>query len=155
MRTSDVFMVPFSLLWGGFVLFWEALALMGGIWPMAFFGLPFVVMGVHLLVGRFWIDARRRARTIYGVSNERIIIASGVFSRKVKSLNLRTLSDVSLTEKPDGSGTITFGPVHAMTAALAGMSWPGMDASAVACLELIENAREVYEIIRNAQKEDA
>jgi len=71
-------------------------------------GIPFVLVGLYIVVGRFFVDARTRGRTFYGVTSERIIIISGVFSRQTKSLQLRTLSDISLTERADGSGTITF-----------------------------------------------
>jgi hypothetical protein len=32
--------------------------------------------------------------------------------RSIKSLNIETISDVTLTEKSDRSGTITLGPSH-------------------------------------------
>jgi hypothetical protein len=62
------------------------------------FGVPFIIMGLYFVVGRFFADAWMRERTFYGIANERIIIVSGLFSRRTKSLNLRTLSDISLTE---------------------------------------------------------
>jgi hypothetical protein len=109
LRPSDTFI----LLWGGFAIFWEATAILGGApWFFALWGIPFVLVGLYLIVGRFLWDARRRSRTLYGLSDQRVIILSGGSSRKITSLNLRTLSDISLTEKSDGTGTITFGPTH-------------------------------------------
>jgi hypothetical protein len=75
--------------------------------------------------GRFIVDARERERTFYGITSERIIIVSGLFSRRTKSLNLRTLTDISLIERPDGSGTITFGPTHPVGQWAAPGAWPG------------------------------
>ncbi len=131
LRGQDAFLIPFSLLWGGFAIFWEIMALtmtakapgpIGVIFPL--FGLPFVLVGLYLIFGRFIIDAKTRERTYYGLTNERIIIVSGLFSRQTKSLQLRTLTDVSLTERVDGSGTITFGPAPLFGAFYPGGSWP-------------------------------
>ena len=151
LRPADAFVIPFSLLWAGFVVFWEASVLRsGGPAFFALWGIPFLFAGAYITVGRFWVDARRRARTAYAVTTERIIIHTGAFSTSTKSLNLRTLSDVTLNERPDGSGTITFGPVPPMAAMYAGTSWPGMPQ--VPSFELIPNARRVYDIIRDAQR---
>jgi hypothetical protein len=151
LRGSDAFMIPFSLLWAGFAFFWELSVLQEGA-PLFFalWGIPFVLVGLYITVGRFLVDARRRARTTYAVTSERIIISSGAFSPSVKSLNLRTLSDVTLHERPDGSGTITFGSVSPLVAMYAGTAWPGIPQ--VPSFEMIPDARQVYGIIREAQR---
>jgi hypothetical protein len=108
----------------------------------ALWGLPFLLVGSHRIFGRFLIDAKQRAKTTYGLTSERIVIVSGLFARNVKSLNLRTLSDVSLNERPDGSGTITFGQGHPYSSWFQGMGWwPGMPAAASA-FEMIPRAKE-------------
>jgi hypothetical protein len=43
-----------------------------------------------------FVDAKQRANTFYGVTNQRVIIVSGMLNSKVNSLNLRTLSDLTL-----------------------------------------------------------
>jgi hypothetical protein len=159
LRKQDAFMIPFSLLWGGFAIFWEITASaasskshspVGAVFPL--FGLPFVAVGLYIIFGRFFVDARVRAKTFYGVTNERIIILSGLFSQQVKSLQLRTLSDVSFTQSSDGSGTITFGPTSfGSFMNNPGGSWPGAR-SAVPAFEMIENVKEAYDAIRRAQK---
>jgi hypothetical protein len=73
-----------------------------------------------------------------------VIIISGLFIGAVKSLNLRTLSDVSLTEKRNRSGTITFGQENQMTSLFWGGGMPGIGGSNVPKFELIDNAKEVY-----------
>lgn len=159
-RQSDVFLIPFSLLWGGFALFWETIALMmmvgAGGHPVAFifplFGLPFVIIGLYLMFGRFWVDARIRARTFYGVTTKRIIIISGLFSRKIKSLDLRTLTDISFTERTDRTGIITFGPSHPFAWMYGGMQWPGMGHQLQPSFEMIEDVRRVYNTIRAAKE---
>jgi hypothetical protein len=151
LRAADAFLIPFSLLWGGFAFFWEATVVRTG--TSLFFtlwGIPFVVMGAYITVGRFWVDARRRGRTTYAVTSDRIIISSGVMTPSSKSLNLRTLSDVTLQERPDGSGTITFGSAPAFAGMFGGASWPGVPQ--VPSFEMIPDARRVYAIVRDAQR---
>ena len=81
---------------------------------MALWGVPFVLVGLYIMAGRFWVDAGQRAATVYAVTSERVVIVSGVVSRRVKSLSVDTLSDVSLTERASASSPMpfseTFGP---------------------------------------------
>ncbi len=97
-RTADIFLIPFSLLWFGFAIFWMFMASQGS-WIFALFGIPFVIVGLIFVFGRFIIDAKQRENTYYGLTEDRIIIKSGVFSKSIKSLNIRTLSDIEYTEK--------------------------------------------------------
>jgi hypothetical protein len=66
-------------------------------------------------------------------------------------LNVRTLSDVALTKKKNGNGTISFGPVNPMYAWWGIPGWPGMSRHMTPCLELDGNAEEVYEKILAVQ----
>ena len=86
---------------------------------------------------------------MYGITNQRVIIKSGIFNRELKSLNIKTLSDVSISEKDDGSGTITFGPTDSRFAMMSGTSWPGVKQGPQ--FEFIEDAKNVYNIILKAQ----
>ncbi len=145
-------MIPFSLLWGGFAFFWEYSVISTGQAPVFFmlWGIPFVAIGLHFIFGRFLVDAKQRANTSYGVTNQRVIIVSGISSKKIKSLNLRSLSDLSLDERSNGSGIISFGASSFPTWWTSGIAWPGMPAP-VPTFELTENARTVFEMIRKAQ----
>jgi hypothetical protein len=151
LRPADVFMIPFSLLWGGFAFFWEGTVFSSGAGPFfELWGIPFVAVGLYVIVGRFFVDARRRARTTYAVTSDRIIINTGIFSPTQKSLNVKTLTDVTLQERPNGTGTITFGPTYPMAAMTAGFAWPGLPQ--VPSFEMIPDAKRVYAIIRDAQQ---
>lgn len=157
-RASDVFMIPFSLLWGGFAIVWEVMAITipskAGVVDILFplFGIPFVVMGLHMIFGRFILDSKKRLKTFYGLTDQRAIIVSGLFSKGVKSLNLRSLSDVSLSEKADKSGNITFGQESAHSSFFGANSFPGMNGSSTPKFELIENAKSVYNQLRAQQR---
>jgi len=156
LRASDVFVIPFSLLWGGFAIFWEVGVLTSGA-PIFFmlWGIPFVVIGLYMIFGRFIIDAKQRSKTFYGVTNERVIIVSVLFGKKIKSLDLRTLSEISLDEKSDGSGTITFGSPPAGYLWVGSTRFPGRGQQSTPSFEMIQNAKNVYEMVRNAQRQAA
>ena len=156
LRGTDAFLIPFSLLWGGFAFFWEYSVLNTGA-PLFFalFGIPFVVIGIYLIVGRFYVEAKQREKTYYGVTSDRVLIVSGIFQQKIKSLTIRTLTDVSLTESGDGTGSISFGYSFPFMAWFGDMAWPGMEQFSGPRLDLIENSKQVYQLIREAQKNAA
>jgi hypothetical protein len=153
LKSTDALAIPFSLMWGGFAIFWNF-----GVWssgaPVFFrlWGIPFLVIGLYMIVGRFFVDARQRSKTFYGVTNERIIIVSGVFSTSIKSLSLRTLTDVSVIESRDLSGTITFGPASQATWWSGLPFQTGRNGPVYPVFDSITGAKRVYEIIENAQR---
>ena len=151
LRPTDAFMIPFSVLWAGFAVFWEISVLRTPA-PgfFAVWGIPFVAMGAYITVGRFFVDSWRRARTRYALSTDRVIIRT---STSLKSLSLRTLTDVALTEHRNGTGTITFGSLAFPMSMVAGASWPGVPQ--VPTFEQISGARQVYAQIREAQQASA
>ncbi|HEY6263813.1 MAG TPA: hypothetical protein VIW93_03335 [Candidatus Acidoferrum sp.] len=82
-HSDDWAAVPFSLLWGGFAIFWEAGAL--GYWGngsrgggpslfMVIWGVPFVLIGQYMIWGRFLNDAWLKRRTYYAITNKRLLI---------------------------------------------------------------------------------
>jgi len=158
LRGSDAFMIPFSLLWGGFAIFWEYMALSipdkAGLVVIVFplFGIPFVIAGLYFIFGRFIVDAKKREKTYYGLTDQRVIIRSGFFGKKTKSLNLRTLTDISLSEKANGTGTISFGQESPWTSWFSGSWFPGAGVSQTPKFEMIEGAKPIYNKIINAQK---
>ena len=154
LRGADIMLVPFSLMWGGFAIFWEYSVFTSDA-PFFFrlWGLPFVGVGLYLIFGRFFVEAKQRASTHYAVTNQQILIISGLFSRSTKSLNLRTLSDLSLSEGNSNYGSIFFGGGSPFSSMFRGFSsWPGMGSQIGPHFDQIQGARSVYEIIRNAQQ---
>lgn len=151
---KDIFLIPFSLIWCGFAIFWVYLALtMGAPFYFAMFGIPFVIVGLIFVFGRFIIDAKQRAHTFYGLTNERIIIKSGIYKKSVKSINIINISDIEYTEKSDGSGTIYFGPKIPMMMQRNKKTWDaGITNTSSNSLSLIPEVKNVYNKIIDMQK---
>jgi hypothetical protein len=152
LQTADLFLVPFSLLWTGFVIFWEFMAISSRA-PMFFrlWGLPFLAVGLYLTAGRFFADARRRSATCYGLTDRRILIRTGSSTPTLKSLPLAGLQDITLQEGPDGRGTIIFGPFPSPYAVLGASGWPGRGRFQLPLFDSIPDVKRVYQELREAQ----
>jgi hypothetical protein len=153
----DGFLIPFSLLWGGFAIFWEwgVVTGMGKDHPAPGFfmlwGIPFVLIGLYMIFGRFIADAWMRGRTAYAVTNQRVLILRTAPTFKFTAYALDRLPELSLEEKADGRGTIRFQPSVAMWARNNGFSgWmPGADTDQFL---LIPDARNVFDKIQKAAR---
>jgi len=112
--------------------------------------IAFFVMGGYILVARLLLEYRQRRRTYYGLSTHRIIIIADFFHREVISINLDTLSDITLKERRNNSWTIIFGPQQLFN--VFQCSYDGIWFTK-SQFELTSNAREVYETILTARRE--
>lgn len=148
---QDWFLVPFTALWAGFAVFWEFSVLTTRA-PGFFgvFGIPFVLIGLFILAGRFVADAWIRQSTSYAITNQRILILRSRPSSNCVALPLDRLPEVSLIERANGSGTIRFGPALNPLVRNAGFaSWiPALNATPQ--LIGIEHARRVFDLIQQA-----
>jgi hypothetical protein len=161
---SDLLLVPFSLMWGGFAFVWEAGVLYAAgvrlsTTPpyitgsdfnfMTIWGIPFCLIGLYLIFGRFFVDAAARAKTAYAVTDRRIIITRGT---SVQSLTLNNLPQIELKTGANGRGSIIFGPSNLFM----GTGWPAWGvrgAGPSLMFDGIAKVREVHAlIIDTAQK---
>ncbi len=155
LRANDALMIPFSLLWCGFAIFWEYSALQipdnnptAFIFPI--WGIPFVCIGLYLVVGRFFWESYVRGHTYYALTGQRALIVTDVWGNKVKSLPLSSMAEVTLSQRADGSGTITLGNVPGYM----GFTFGGRGGSGrplPPAFEFIPDAQRVYGLIRDAQ----
>jgi len=155
LRGSDIFMIPFSLLWGGFAFFWEGTVITSGA-PFFFmlWGIPFVLVGLYMIFGRFFIDMAQRSKTYYALTNERAIIISGLLNQNVKTLKLQQIPEINITTRSNGSGTITFGASHPMAWAYSGSGFPNMGRYNIApSFEMVDDVKMVYQQIKRLQRE--
>lgn len=106
----DWYLIPFSVVWLGMVLRSLGPGLSAQTDPMiGAVGVLFVAIGIYILVGRYIADWLYRSHLIYGVTDRRAIIVSGMFGLAVQTIDFTSLGGLKLEERPDGSGTISFG----------------------------------------------
>ncbi len=147
-RGADWFFVAFAAVWLAMTVYMgygmltndEEVGLVAALVVVLFF-----LIGLYLVPGKFVIDARARRRTFYGVTDRRAIIVSGLSSTTVNSLLAKTLSDVSVEQRRDGSGTIYFGPKNPQDAMFGGLPWPGYQRTPQ--FEMIPDVRQVHRLL--------
>jgi hypothetical protein len=163
LQAADVFLIPFSLVWGGFAFFWEAGVLglihVGGRSvehpaPLFFalWGIPFCLVGIYMIFGRFFFDAASRTRTWYGLTNERVIIVKTLFRTTTISLDLANLAALNLIERKDNSGDVVFGAPGPFGGYQGGGVPQSSRYPATPGFYLLPQARQVYNRIREAQR---
>jgi hypothetical protein len=120
---DDLFLIPFSLLWGGFAIAWEIgviAALASGqersgnggyLWQFAVFGLIFVAAGLYLIIGRHIFKRIWKKRTYYGVTSRKVIAVTRLRRESAKAAFIEDISSLNKRVRKDGAGTITFGNV--------------------------------------------
>jgi hypothetical protein len=158
---SDFFLIPFSLFFFCFSVFW-ILGASGvstgshnfGLFGL--FGLPFVLVGAYMLFGRFFFKFWKQKNTYYAVTNQRILVLSTVPGRSVQAVFIESMPTLNKFVNADGTGTITFGDLSPQLAMYANT---GMDGFATGsgmplppALYNIKNANSVYELINSQRK---
>jgi hypothetical protein len=154
-----MFVVPFSLAWGGFFLFLEALAIQArsilGILGLA----PFALFGLYLIGGRFWAGVRCWENTFYVVSNKRVLLRLGTLWPKVTSLPLSQISSIRIQGRRRGIGHINFncGERHVINSGYAFQPGPSYGTFKgayvpVPSFRYIREPERVYELIESLRK---
>ena len=104
-RPADAALIPASVLAAAFAFWWEAQAITDPSWPALFAigGVPVVLGGLYLLVGRFVVRALVSRRTRYLLTDRRLTIVGGLSGIRETSTYLTALAPPVITERPDGS----------------------------------------------------
>jgi hypothetical protein len=108
---GEAFMIPFSILWLAFAIFWESgvIGSRAGLF-FAIWGIPFIAVGSYAVLGRFIYKRISKKRTVYAITRNRaIIIAGQVFSDM-------PFGYVPVTVRRSGDGnhaSVTFGDLSA------------------------------------------
>lgn len=96
---EDAFVIPFSLLWCGFAIFWLIFAMRaGGLFWL--FGVPFVLVGLYMVFGRLIVKRSTRRGMRYAITSRRALVAGA--SGSLVDTNLAS-EHVSTTRHKDGS----------------------------------------------------
>jgi hypothetical protein len=145
---SDRFLIPFSILWGGFAIFWEAAVIQDGWGFGVVWGIPFVAMGLYFIFGRFFVKARKKRRTHYAVTDRRVLSVERGGPTRATFLDL--IPTINATVRNDGSGTAIFGNTSWMQNSYANTGLDffgrGYDTEAVGFYD-IRDARQVVDLV--------
>jgi len=106
--TLDILLSPFALWFGGVALWAGAMMISNSTIFFKFWGILCFLFGIHIIIGRFIVDKKRREKIFYAVTDSRILIKSGLFKQKITSLDIQKLPRLSIIEKKNGVGTIRF-----------------------------------------------
>lgn len=148
-RTVDFFLVPFSMIWCGGVMFGFFNAVSSGkVAPMVVTGFMSLI-GLYMLVGRFIVDQRLREQTWFGLTQERAIVLTTWFQPSVRSVVVNSVGEISLSENMNGTQSITFGSDGARS--MRGLHMPGTGSTLAPCFEMISDGKEVYTLIQKMQ----
>ncbi len=153
---EDILLIPFSLLWGGFAIFWEATAI--GMhsrvvhpapWFFVLWGIPFVIIGQYIIWGRFLVTAWKKRRTFYALTDRRVLVVQNGWSRKTSSAYLEDLPTLVKDGASENIGTLHFAPVaSAWSGRGAGWgAWDGMSIEDVPVFRDIRQVDELYQLI--------
>ncbi len=113
---KDLFLIPFSIVWGSFAFYWEGLVVWQSIikdtgMPLIFpiWGIPFVLAGMYFIFGRFIYKKIKKDKTWYFLTNKRAIIYCNLGEKNINTANLSSTSTYNISTQSNGYGTITFG----------------------------------------------
>jgi hypothetical protein len=158
---EDFFLIPFSLFWGGFTIFWELIASgfwgsKGGAGAPSFFliwGIPFVLVGQYLIWGRFLYVAWLKKRTNYAVTNRRVVVVQDGWSRRVASAYLDTLPTIVKEGASSGTGVLRFAPVAPSWSTRQGWgAWNVMNVGEVPTFMDIDDVDSVYRLVSDLRE---
>jgi hypothetical protein len=155
---EDALLIPFSLMWGGFAVFWEAqvAGYGGGRRPWEFglvWGIPFVLIGQYLIWGRFLQAAWKKKRTHYAVTNRRVIAVQDGWRRQVASAFIDTLPALIKEGGFRGIGTLRFAQQESIWSGKAGWGpWDAMAMGVVPTFADVDDVDSVYRLVSDLRE---
>jgi hypothetical protein len=154
---ADAFLVPFSIFWAGFAFFWEGGVLFGlfrgdnpALLAFVLFGLPFVAIGLYFVAGRFAYKRYRKRRTLYVVTDRRVLRLTTTRSERLDAVFLDACPSITKRARRDGIGSISFGSVSPWSGSAmyenTGLDLFGLSRSGFAFYD-IPDVEEVYRLV--------
>ncbi len=118
-------------------------------WFFKLWGIPFLVAGFYVTIGRFMWDAYRRSTTYYALTSDCALIVREGLGGGIQRVYLPAIQQIGFKLSPDGSGTISFGgPQPAYGYGY--WNWGG--GPLVPSFEDIPEARSIYDLCVSAQQ---
>jgi hypothetical protein len=161
-RKDDLWLIPFSLMWGGFAIFWMAGA--SGFWPPShhsgrpwlfavIWGTPFVLMGQYMIWGRFFYAAWKKRRTHYAVTDRRVVVVQNAWKRQVASADVDGLLSITTVEGRNGVGTLRFAPSGPLWSRRGGLgAWTVMEVGIYPTFMDIDDVQSVYRLVSDLRE---
>lgn len=144
---ADIYNIPFSVIWTAIALYMSVTTMMQAeLAALSIFLWLFVLFGFYIMFGRFWVLYLNKKKTVYGVTNLRILLCTG---KKATSIYYPMVPSVQRKVKKDGTGTVTIGK-PSFNQRIYGnnsMSVSLLDKDNACVLMDIENVEQVYGII--------
>jgi hypothetical protein len=160
LKRNDAVLIPFSLLWCGFAVFWttKVVESHAPLFAQLFGGL-FVLIGFYLVVGRFPADALGRAGTYYAITDSRLLIAKTWPRKSIAAAPLSSLINLSMVEHADGRATILAGasgdgPYSYQTTNASQGNTVTHRVDRRKALNFIENGHEAFGLLQQATRQD-
>jgi len=150
---GDVFLIPFSIIWCGFAILWTtAMAASGA--PVFFwlFGVPFIILGLYFVFGRFIHVGMAAARTFYALTDKRIMIVTGLISKRFTSLDIRDIPVINLRLRRGGVGDIQFGNPSPFMEQFANFPNMCIYGNQIPAFKNIENVEGMFNEIRELKR---
>lgn len=149
---GSVFLLLFFLGWAAFAGYAMRSPTSDGETLPAPMAILFLLAGVWSIGGLYVLPAYQQRHAVYGVTDRRAIIVVPRLrgGRHVVNIPLRTLDQIVLSERSDGSGSIRFGPATSMRqrSVLADSAWTA--SLQPTTFEAIPEARAVYALLMSA-----
>jgi hypothetical protein len=145
-------------MWGGFAIFWEASVLANHharntiLFPL--WGTPFVLVGLYLIVGRFFVRHWKLSHTTYAVTDRRALSIAPSFrgGHQESAVWLRSYPHLETRGRRGGRGTLFIGGSGlGPRALLADPGWPSfwsLKGNGIVFFD-IDEPRTVYELIQS------
>jgi hypothetical protein len=115
--SGDVYLIPFGLFFLCFSIFWEVGASSAPIGFFPLFGIPFVLVGLYYVIGRFFVKHYTKKRTAYAITERRAIVLIG--ASNLRDVNPGEGSRTIRRSRDGRHMTVSFAPV-AVTQSLFG-----------------------------------
>jgi hypothetical protein len=155
---ADYFLVPMFIAGGAFAIWFVIKMFILNIIFIVFVVLYFTMI-IYICVGRFFVKEYVNKRTVYAVTNRRVIrltLGSSGQRKKGMSAELKSIAEDSLVLRCGGCGTIYFDkvPLYSKLFLNTGMEYlPGYQLYNGLVFFDVDNADEVFKIYKNARNE--
>lgn len=155
---ADILLIPFTLLWTSF----PALGLLAGMRSnesdplFSLFLIPFIAVGLYILIGRFFYKSWAKRRTYYAITDRRVIVISGGRKRRVIASFIRDIPTVNSSIGKNNMGRIIFGNTSPYAASFGntGMDFTGNNSAPLPPIFYdLENAQEVLDLVNRLRDE--